>query len=139
MVVTSRLEKKVFWYLDKINQRRSCHWSAESLEWDVREFAALVEELYGEWLRATGLQKGNDGSEWQYLVLPYISFRLLNGSRAKEVDIFTISSAQRKRFLQVLAEDLHELPDNPLVHAMMKESLRTLHVFLQSLKLRRQQ
>jgi hypothetical protein len=132
--------ERVFWHLDKINSQRSDDWPLEYLELSVRELSDLLEELYTEWLKASGAHKAEkDLSQYLFFVMPYVSFRLLNSPPSKAVDIFKASSTQKKRFLDCMAEELHELPDNPLVRALMKESLKTLLTFLEGLKLRREQ
>jgi hypothetical protein len=136
---TDRFER-VFWHLDKINSQRRCCWPPAYIELRVRELADLLEELYTEWLQVSGVQQTEeDLSQYLYFVMPYTSFRLLNSPASKDVEIFKASSAQKKRFLDCIAEELHELPDNALVRALMKESLKTLLTFLEGLKLRREQ
>jgi len=131
--------EKIFWGIREIHRLRSCHWSPRSLEPKVRELADGVEAQYIDWLRAQGVQ-GGDGelSQYLYLVLPYLSFRLLNAPASKEVDIFKVSASQKTRFIDLMVEELHELPDNPFLRAMMKESLKTLLVFLDNLRCRRE-
>jgi hypothetical protein len=132
--------EQIFWHFDRINLRRSCYASPEFLEPYVREVAGLVEQLYAEWLQARGLKKDDHGfSEYLFLVLPYISFRILNSRGSKPVSIFKVNSDQKKRFIDCMVEELHELPDTPIVRAMMKETLNMLLEFLESLRCRREQ
>jgi hypothetical protein len=132
--------EQVFWHIDTINIRRGYGYPPEFLEMYVREMAEPVEQLYTEWLRSRGIQQDGCGlSEYLYLVLPYISFRLLNARGTKPVNIFKVTSAQKKRFIDCMVEELHELPDSPLLRAMMMESLNTLLGFLENLRCRREQ
>ena len=132
--------EQVFWYIDQINVRRGHYWSPQSLESYVRGLGEPVEQLYTEWLRAQGLrQEDGEPAEYLYLVLPYISFRFLNARGIKPVDLFKVTSAQKKKFIDCMVEELSELPDSPLLRAMMMESLNTLLGFLQSLRCRREQ
>jgi len=131
--------EKIFWGISEIHRLRTGHWSPRSLEPKVRELADVVEAQYIDWLRAQGVQ-GGDGelSQYLYLVLPYLSFRLLNGPASKEIDLCKVSASQKNRFIDLMVEELHELPDNPFLRAMMKESLKTLLVFLENLRCRRE-
>jgi|GEM_PF-2236767 len=132
--------EQVFWYIEQINVRRGHYWSPQALESYVRGLGESVEQLYTEWLRAQGLQQ-DDGepAEYLYLVLPYISFRFLNARGIKPVDLFKVTSAQKKKFIGCMVEQFHEVPDSPLLRAMMMESLNTLIGFLESLRCRREQ
>jgi hypothetical protein len=131
--------EQIFWHLDRINVYRSYRWSPQFLEPSVRELAGLIEEFYVDWLRAKGMQQPNDDlSEYLYLVTPYISFRLFNSSASRPVNIFKLSSVQKKQFTDCMVEDLYELPSSPLVRALVKESLKTLLEFLESLRSRRE-
>ena len=99
-----------------------------------------MERLYSDWLIASGEHKPGEGlSEYLFFVMPYLSFRLLNSPPSKEVDIFKASPAQKKRFIDCMVEELHELPDNPMLRACMKESLKRLLLFLESLRIQREQ
>lgn len=132
--------ERIFWHLDKINLRRSCYWNPQHLEYGVRELGGLIEDLYLDWLRARGVKTREDeAAEYSYLVLPYISFRLLNSPASREVNIFRSSSEQKKRFLNHMMQEHHELPDNPFFRALMAESLKTFLMFLESVRLRREQ
>lgn len=132
--------ERIFWLLDRINLNRRSYAPPEFLESYVREIADLVEQLYTEWLHARGVKQDNQGlSEYLFLVLPYISFRILNARGSKPVSIFKVNSDQKKRFVDCMIEDLHELPDSPIVRAMMKETLNMLLEFLESLRCRREQ
>jgi hypothetical protein len=132
--------EQIFWYVDRINLQRSCHWPADYLEPCVRELADVIEGLYAEWLRARGISKTDqDQSEYLYMVLPYVSFRFLNSQASKEVAIFKASSDQKRRFIKCMAEELHELSDGPLLRAVIAQSLKTLLSFLESVQLRRLQ
>jgi hypothetical protein len=132
--------EQVFWHLDKINMLRGDYYTPEALEPYVRWLGEVVERLYTEWLRAHGLQQ-EDGepAEYLYLVLPYISFRLLNARGIKPVDLFKVTSTKKKKFIDCMVEELHELPDSPLLRVMMMESLNTLLRFLEGLRCRRDQ
>jgi hypothetical protein len=132
--------EQIFWRIDKINRLRSCHWSPHYLESYVRQLADGVEEQYINWLKAEGVKRDEgDFAQYLYLVLPWLSFRLLNSPGTKEVNIFKVSSGQKKRFIDIMIEELHELPDDPLLRAMMRESLNMLLSFLDSLRYRREQ
>lgn len=132
--------EQIFWRIDRINFLRSCHWPPEYLESYVRQLADGVEEQYIDWLKVQGIKKcEGDFAQYLYLLLPYLSFRLLNAPASKEVNIFKVSSGQKKQFIDIMVEELHELPDDPILRAMMKESLKTLLLFLESLRLRREQ
>lgn len=131
--------EKIFWGISEIHRLRTCHWSPRSLEPKVRELADVVEAQYIDWLRAQGVQGGDSQlSQYLYLVLPYLSFRLLNAPPSKEVNLFKVSASQKNRFIDLMVEELHELPDDPLLRAMLKASLKTLLTFLQSLRCRRE-
>jgi hypothetical protein len=130
----------IFWYIDKINSLRAHFWPPHYLEPYVREMAVPVEQLYTEWLMSKGFQKNDqDLSQYLYLVLPYISFRILNARGTKPVSIFKATANQKKRLIDCMIEELHELPDTPLLRAMMRESLKTLLEFLESLRCQREQ
>lgn len=131
--------EQVFWYINQINVRRGHYWSPQSLESYVRGLGESVEQLYTEWLGSQGRQQ-EDGepAEYLYLVLPYISFRFLNARGIKPVDLFKVTSAQKKKFIDRMVVELSELPDSPLLRAMMMTSLNTLLGFLEGLRWRRE-
>lgn len=132
--------EQVFWSLGKIDLFRGYYYTPEALEPYVRGLGEVVERLYTEWLRAKGLQQ-EDGepAEYRYRVLPYISFRLRNARGIKPADLFKVTSAQKKDFIDCMVEELRELPDSPLLRVMMMESLKSLLRFLEDLRCRRGQ
>jgi hypothetical protein len=132
--------EQVFWYIDNVNFRRSCYWPPHHLETHVRDLANHVEELYTDWLKARNLQ-GEDQELSQYLVLvlPYISFRFMNARGYGEVDMFKVSAAKKKQFLDVMFEEHLGIPDNLLTRAMINEAFKTLLSFISSIQYRREQ
>jgi hypothetical protein len=132
--------EQILWHLEQINQKRSYRWPPEQLEPQVRELASLIESLYHNWLKINNHKNSTqEHSEYLYFVLPYVSFRLLNYPSSKTINIFEASSSQKKQFLALMTDELHELPDSNLVRALLKESLNTLLTFLKSLKHRCEQ
>jgi hypothetical protein len=60
-----------------------------------------------------------------------VSFRFLNARGRKEVDIWKVNASQIKRLVDGLLEDVPELPDNPIVRGMVKE---TAVIFLEFMR-----
>lgn len=122
----------LYWLIDSINLRRSCYWEPRHYEDRVRELGDLVTELFKKWLRAQGMIK--DIAGYEYLVLPYISFRFFSAPPSKEVDIFTATSSQKNRLISHIVEDMKEIPDSRMFRAMMRESLNVFLSFLASIR-----
>jgi hypothetical protein len=130
----------VFWYLDSINLHRRRYWRPEMLEPNVRELGDHLEDLYTDWLRAEGIKAtGDDLIPYLYLVLPYISFRLLNSKPSIEVSIFDVSSAQKTRFIDYMITQHEEFADNTFLRKMLEESLKKFLTFLKAIRRRREQ
>jgi hypothetical protein len=60
-----------------------------------------------------------------------VSFRFLTARGRKEVDIWRANAGQIKRLVDGLLEEVLELPDNPIVRAMVKE---TVVIFLKFMR-----
>lgn len=128
---------RFFWLLDTINSHRHYGWESEFYESYIRELGAVAEELYTDWLKMQGFRK--EAECYDYLVLPYISFRFLTAQKRKQVDIFRVSAAQRKRFIELVVEDMQPVPDVRFFRAMVGESLKMLLSFLGTLQRRGEQ
>lgn len=131
------LHDRFFWLLDRINSHRRYAWEPEFYEDDIRELGMVAGELYTDWLKTQGLRQ--EAECYDYLVLPYISFRFLSAPKRKEVDLFTVSPAQRKRFIELVVDDMQPVPDVRFFRAMVGESFKMLFSFLSTLQRRREQ
>ena len=133
---TDQLER-FFWLIDKINLVRSCRWRQEMYENYVRELEDVAIPLFTDWLRTQGAAK--ELPMYEFVVLPYISFRFFNAPAAREVDILTASTAQRKRLVDYLAKDDPDIPDSPMYRAVLEEAIRKLLIFFGTLRRQREQ
>jgi len=127
--------ERFFWLIDRINLHRSCRWSPQHYEREVRELSDLTESLFRDWLHAQGITEGFEC--YDYIILPYLSFRFFNAPGAKEVDVTVASSSQKKKLLDHLVAEAPELPAPEFYRAVLGEALSKLLVFLRALTLQR--
>jgi hypothetical protein len=122
-------KEKVFWLIDQINNYRSIYGSQCIYDSLLIELGKTIEGQYTDWLRQKKLT--DELTNYQVVVLPYVSFRFLTARGRKEVDIWKASAGQIKRLIDGLLEEVLELPDNPIVRAMVKE---TVVIFLKFMR-----
>ena len=112
---------KAFWLVDRINYYRGIYGTECFYDSLLKELGETLEGFYTDWLRQQGIL--DDLTPFQVVVLPYVSFRFLSARGRKEVDIWKSNAGQIARLVDGMLEQVLQLPDNPIVRAMVKESV----------------
>ena len=121
--------EKAFWIADRINYYRGVYGTQCLYDSLLRELAETLEEFYTDWLRQRDIKE--DLASYQIIVLPYVSFRFLAARGRKEVDIWRSNAGQIHRLVDGMLEEVLQIPDDPIVRAMVKESVL---IFLKFMK-----
>jgi hypothetical protein len=130
-------EELFFWQLDLISRNRQLGWPPEHLEHDVRRLAETAEELFAAWLRPQLPRE--EAENVVMVVLPFLSYRLMNYRRLRPGRLVPFPSAQRKKFLDVFAEQMDELSNSRALRVWMEDHVKLFCAFLESLYHKREQ
>lgn len=121
-----------FWWIDKINLQRSCGWTRNYIESNVRKLSTIAETLYSQWLN----KKGLDGScaTYLYMVLPFISFRFFNSPGLKEVVLSKVTDRSVARLIEAMVDQDKEDKQPEFQEAILRQSAKRFKEFLREIE-----
>ena len=136
--VDATTEERFFYQVEKLINYRKLGWPPEFQKDDAFKIADLAQELFVEWLRRESSEEDGFDSA-AYIVLPYISYRLLNPGIRVGMRLDRCSPKKMEELIDLLGEELGVNPKDKIYRAVTRSSIDLFLQCLGELYLRREQ